>query len=640
MAINHSMVAHLRWPLAVVVIMLLVACGKADATPTPTSPTQVPTSAPGLTRSSVAATITVAQHPKWGAILTDATGRVLYLFTSDERDISTCYEGCAAAWPPLLTDGEPAGVEGADASRIGTTTRDDGSTQVTYNGWPLYHFAADEGPGGAMGQNVGGIWFVVSTFGGPIQTEAVVRVSTHPELGTILSDASGRTLYLFSVDERNRSNCLSGCATAWPPLITVGEPVAGEEISAGRLGTIIRDDGYVQVTYNGWPLYYYAPDRAPGDAGGQNSGDIWFVVSTDGGPIQNNAIVKTSTHPDLGAILVDTRGRTLYLFTVDEKDRSNCMHGCALAWPPLHTVGDPSAEEGVEAGRLGVIARDDGSSQVTYNGFPLYYFAPDEKPGDAKGHFVGDTWFVVTPSGEALTTPPPTPDTEMDHPTQVSTPTPTPAGDTKPTATTPADATSPPSEGPPEVQDVATIENYSMGEFYPSTLVVIKDVPLNLYITRLFREHVNQFHILPFLPSTNFFSPGTMGVEKFTPDESGEFVMQNVGHGHQGRFIVVDTVEDAKSFWKKAGRQEFALIHDLDKGTISPDRVVVERGVPVRVYNISLRGKAKVSIEPFYTTAEVNVESLVTTFEFTPDVSGEFVIRYEERDATGTLIVK
>ena len=350
--------------------------------------------------------------------------------------------------------------------------------------------------------------------------------------------------------------------------------------------------------------------------------------------------VSTCSHPDLGAILVDTRGKTLYLFTVDEKDRSNCMHGCALAWPPLHTVGDPSAEEGVEAGRLGVIARDDGSSQVTYNGFPRYYFAPDEKPGDAKGHFVGDTWFVVTPSGEALTTPPPTPDTEMDHPTQVSTPTPTPAGDKKPTATTPADATSPPSEGPPEVQDVATIENYAMGEFYPSTLVVIKDVPLNLYITRLFREHVNQFHILPFLRSTNFFSPGTMGVEKFTPDESGEFVMQNVGHGHQGRFIVVDTVEDAKSFWKKAGRQDFALIHDLDKGTISPHRVVVERGVPVRVYNISLRGKAKVSIEPFYTTAEVNVESLVTTFEFTPDVSGEFVIRYEERDATGTLIVK
>ena len=625
---------------------LLVACGKAEVTPTPTpsSTAQAPTVAPGETPPPVSAAIRVAQHPELGAILTDAAGRTLYLFTSDERGVSTCYQGCAAAWPPLLTVDDPIAGDGADAFVIGTTTRDEGTTQVTYNGWPLYRFAADEMPSNAMGQNVGGIWFAVSTSGGPIQTEALVNVSVNAELGTILSDASGRTLYLFTVDERNRSNCLSGCATAWPPLVTVGEPIAGEGISAGRLGSIEREGGYLQVTYNGWTLYYFAPDSVPGDALGQNSGDIWFVVSTDGGPIQNNAIVKTSGHPDLGTLLVDASGRTLYLLTDDGRDSSTCTRGCALAWPPVRTVGSPSPAEGVDADRLGVIPREDGSSQVTYNGWPLYYFAPDERPGDAMGHFVSDVWYVVTPSGEAQAIPPPTPDKEMDHPTAVSTPSPTPlpTGGPKPTTTRRPEATSPPSESPlPELQEVATIENYSMGEFYPPTLVVIEDVPLVLHITRLFREHVNQFQIRPFLQSTNFFPPGTIGVERFTPDESGEFVMLNLGHGHQGRFIVVDSVEDARSYRADAGLQEFAPIHDLDSGTMIPGTIVVQRGIPLKLYHYSLSGTDKVSIEPFYTAEEDNIGSgSVKPMEFTPDVIGEFVIRYENHDATGTLIVE
>ena len=151
------------------------------------------------------------------------------------------------------------------------------------------------------------------------------------------------------------------------------------------MGTITRDDGGTQVTYNGWPLYYYAPDVKPGDAKGQNSGDIWFVVSTHGGPIQTNAKLETSDHPELGTVIADASGRTLYLFTDDERDKSTCTRGCALAWPPLLTVGDPTAEEGVIADRLSSITREDSYTQVTYNGRPLYYFAPDQKPGRRAG---------------------------------------------------------------------------------------------------------------------------------------------------------------------------------------------------------------------------------------------------------------
>ena len=81
---------------------------------------------------------------------------------------------------------------------------------------------------------------------------------------------------------------------------------------------------------------------------------------------------------------MDAAGRSLYLFTRDERNVSNCAGGCALAWPPLITVEDPVPGEGLAEDRIGTTAREDGSKQVTYNGRPLYYFAADEKPGDAR----------------------------------------------------------------------------------------------------------------------------------------------------------------------------------------------------------------------------------------------------------------
>ena len=330
-AIICPTMAWFRWPVLIVLLTVLVACGEPDVAPSLVSPAQAPASAATSPLASEAATVRVEQHPDLGAILVDSGGNTLYLYTGDERGVSNCYQGCEAAWPPLLTAGDPIGGEGAESGRVGTTTRTDGSSQVTFNGWPLYRFAADETPSSTMGQNVGGVFFAVSTYGGPIQSAALVKVSQHPDLGDILVDASGRLLYLFTADERNLSNCLGGCATAWPPMITIGEPLGDEGTSAGRLGTITREDGYLQVAYNGWPLYYYVLDRKPGDAKGQNSGDIWFVVSTYGGPIQTNAVVKTSDHANYGTILTDASGRTLYSFADDERDMSNCTRGCPLA---------------------------------------------------------------------------------------------------------------------------------------------------------------------------------------------------------------------------------------------------------------------------------------------------------------------
>jgi predicted lipoprotein with Yx(FWY)xxD motif len=104
------------------------------------------------------------------------------------------------------------------------------------------------------------------------------------DLGTILVDAEGLTLYLFAPDAQGPSTCEADCLSAWPAL--AGPATAGEGVDESLLGTATRpDDGTEQVTYNGWPLYYYAQDNAPGDVRGQGVGDVWFVVDPAGEPV-------------------------------------------------------------------------------------------------------------------------------------------------------------------------------------------------------------------------------------------------------------------------------------------------------------------------------------------------------------------
>lgn len=107
---------------------------------------------------------------------------------------------------------------------------------------------------------------------------ATLIVSEHSELGSILTDAAGRTLYTFANDEPGVSTCDEACAGLWPPLtITTGEPTAGEGVP-GELATIERPDGSRQVTYNGIPLHYFSNDTAPGDANGNGFANLWSVI--------------------------------------------------------------------------------------------------------------------------------------------------------------------------------------------------------------------------------------------------------------------------------------------------------------------------------------------------------------------------
>lgn len=105
--------------------------------------------------------------------------------------------------------------------------------------------------------------------------------------GEILADGEGRAVYVFLRDEAGQSNCTGGCAETWPPLEAEGAPVAGEGVDEALLGTIDRDDGSTQVTYNDQPLYHYSADTSPGDTNGQGVGDNWYVVSPEGEPVQD-----------------------------------------------------------------------------------------------------------------------------------------------------------------------------------------------------------------------------------------------------------------------------------------------------------------------------------------------------------------
>jgi predicted lipoprotein with Yx(FWY)xxD motif len=129
--------------------------------------TQTTTSS-GTPGSSGAAVVTVASIPKLGRVIVDSKGFTLYDFHKDKGATSACYGACAKIWPPLLTEGAPQAGEGAMASRLGTTKRKDGTTQVTYAGWPLYTYTADTKPGEAKGNDIdsfGAEWYALQPSG-------------------------------------------------------------------------------------------------------------------------------------------------------------------------------------------------------------------------------------------------------------------------------------------------------------------------------------------------------------------------------------------------------------------------------------------------------------------------------------------
>lgn len=154
------------WAVPVAALVVLAGCSAPAASDGAGS--SASSSASTSSSSTAAASVGVGAT-SLGDVLVDGAGMTLYMFDKDTKGgDSTCYDQCASAWPPLLTDGDPAAGTGADASALGTVARTDGTSQVTYGGWPLYSWAQDSAAGDVKGQAVNGVWWVLGADGQPI----------------------------------------------------------------------------------------------------------------------------------------------------------------------------------------------------------------------------------------------------------------------------------------------------------------------------------------------------------------------------------------------------------------------------------------------------------------------------------------
>ena len=399
-----------RITLIIAILALVAAACSSDDEAADT------TDAPATTTTTAAATTTTTEAPaaeetpneltvadsEFGPILADADGNTLYMFVPDNRGESVCYGDCEDAWPIFYSPATTG--DGVDDSVAATTDRTDDTVQVTYNGWPLYYFANDLAPGETNGQGRGDVWYVVNPAGDPlVATGEVINQLTvvDSEFGPILADADGNTLYMFVPDNRGESVCYGDCEDAWP--IFYVPTWSGDGVDASLIDVADRTDETKQITYSGWPLYYFANDLAPGETNGQGRGDVWYVVNPAGDPLVATGEVinqLTVVDSEFGPILADADGNTLYAFLPDEQGESTCYGDCEAAWPVFYVptwTGD-----GVDGSLVDATDRTDETKQITYNGWPLYYFANDEAPGDTNGQGRGDAWYVVGPDGEVI----------------------------------------------------------------------------------------------------------------------------------------------------------------------------------------------------------------------------------------------
>ncbi|MCH8011502.1 MAG: VCBS repeat-containing protein [Candidatus Marinimicrobia bacterium] len=184
-------------------------------------------------------------------------------------------------------------------------------------------------------------------------------------------------------------------------------------------------------------------------------------------------------------------------------------------------------------------------------------------------------------------------------------------------------------------------------DFYPDPVISPAGKPLRLLVTTTGGEHVNKLSILPWINSSDFLLVGQITTIQFTPtlQDTGTHRIQNIGHGFTGDLIIV---EDSAAVYTKLiqmDQQAVSLIHSNAKKQNFPDTIRVFKGIPLTIYNISLDDTHWVSIEPWISapspSEQGNVKPrAVTTFEFTPDDTGSFVIEHTVHGFSGTMIVE
>jgi len=265
--------------------MVITACKKNSA--------EEPTPEPTPQKKG----IQLANSTTFGAVLTDKDGKTLYFFASDVAGTPTCSGGCEAIWP-IYYSADASTDLNLNKAEVGEVTRADGRKQSTYRGYPLYYYASDAAAGEIKGDGVGGIWFVAKPdYSLMIANAQLVGAngksytSTYVE-GTgntkYFTDAFGRTLYGFAPDKNGVNNYTKGATQEgiWP-VYQSEVLIAPSVIAKTDLGVItVASISKKQLTYKGWPLYYYVPDAKRGDnkgitiPGTAAPGSVWPYVYT------------------------------------------------------------------------------------------------------------------------------------------------------------------------------------------------------------------------------------------------------------------------------------------------------------------------------------------------------------------------
>ncbi|WP_183560795.1 hypothetical protein [Mucilaginibacter sp. SP1R1] len=225
-----------------------------------------------------------------------------------------------------------------------------------------------------------------------------IQLAVNTKFGSVMTDDKGKTLYFFAIDANGTSGCSGGCTTAWPtfyqPNLTLDKG-----LDAKDFGTITRaSDGAKQTTYKGWPLYYFSGDAKAGDTNGDGLESIWFVAKPDYTVMVTNSQLLGVDNVNYDHLLkpgnevtqyiTDDRGQTLYSFSHD-KSKTNTFtvpdFSNNKVWPidTVKTVLNvPSILDKTQFAIITVF----GKSQLSYKGWPLYYFGQDNNTrGSNKG---------------------------------------------------------------------------------------------------------------------------------------------------------------------------------------------------------------------------------------------------------------
>jgi predicted lipoprotein with Yx(FWY)xxD motif len=186
----------------------------------------------------------------------------------------------------------------------------------------------------------------------------------------------------------------SGAAPAAAPATTpAATPAAGSIATPST--TAAPASGDSDASSSGYGSEY-------GSEYGSSPADSPTTAAPQSGTAPSGGATVSLASTSLGQVLVDSQGMTLYAYMKDTQGQpSVCEGGCAVAWPPV-TAGQVTPGSGIDASKLTTIARSDGSMQAAYNGWPLYEYAKDAKPGDVTGQGVGGIWYVMDASGNVV----------------------------------------------------------------------------------------------------------------------------------------------------------------------------------------------------------------------------------------------